>query len=149
MEERGDESWLWLFVLAVVVILGPPSNQLSTIPRLSLPLFVLYAYRWKRNFKRKREEAEFKATKNVSAILYNKPFNPEKSRHPLTCVDNFVLHSELRSTQRMKYDSEKRQKYSLLEEKNLQRRPLKEISEAKEVVEFRKTLVHRTKPTAH
>ena len=98
---------------------------------------------------KEKEEAEFKAKKNVSAILYNKPFIPEKSRHPLTCVDNFVLHSELRSTQRMKYDSEKCKRYSLLEEKNLQRRPLKEISEAKEVVEFRKTLVRKAKPTAH
>ena len=57
-----------------------------------------------------------------------------------------MLHSELRSTKRMKYDSERRQR---LEEKNLQRRALKEISEAKEVVEFRKTLVHKAKSTAH
>ena len=63
MEERGDETWLWLFVLAVVVILGAPSNQLSTIPRLSLPLFILYAYRWKINFKRNRKRQNLRLRK--------------------------------------------------------------------------------------
>ena len=79
MEERGEETCLWLFVLAIVVILVNPSNQLSTIPRLPLPLLsCMYVYRWKRNFKRKK--------KNVSAILYKKPFLPEKSSHPLAQV---------------------------------------------------------------
>ena len=59
-----------------------------------------------------------------------------------------MLHSELRSTQRLKYDSEKRQRCYLLNMENLQRRTLKEVSEAKEIAVHRKTLVHKAQPIA-
>ena len=95
-----------------------------------------------------KNEVKIKAKKNVSAILYNKPFVPEKPKHPLAQVENFVLHTELRSTQRMKYDSEKRQRCYLLNMENLQRRTLKEVSEAKEIAVLRKTLVHKAQPIA-
>ena len=95
-----------------------------------------------------KNEVKIKVKKNVSAILYNKPFVPEKSKHPLAQVDNFVLHSELRSTQRMKYDSEKRQRYYLLNMANLQRLTLREVSEAKEIAVHRKTLVHKAQAIA-
>ena len=58
-----------------------------------------------------------------------------------------MLHSELRSTQRLKYDSEKRQRCYLLNMENLQRRTLK-VSEAKEIAVHRKTLVHKAQPIA-
>ena len=93
-----------------------------------------------------KNEVKIKAKKSVSAILYNKPFVPKKPNHPLAKVDNFVLHSELRSTQRMKYDSEKRQRCYLLNMENLQRCTLKKVSEAKEIAVLRKTLVHKAQP---
>ena len=98
---------------------------------------------------REKEEAEFKAKKNVSVLLNSKPFVPEKSSHPLARVDNFVLHSELRSNQRLKYDAEKNKRSYLLEVDNLQRKALREATEAKEIAEYRKTLVHKAQPVAH
>ena len=79
IKEKHTNKWkkevtrLGCGLLAVVVILGAPSNQLSTISRLSLPLFVLYAYRWKRNFKRKRKGQNLRLRKM-----------DQTSRHPLT-----------------------------------------------------------------
>jgi len=98
--------------------------------------------------RREREQAEFKAKKNVSNILYSKPFVPVKKRKPLVRVDNFVLHTEMRRQERSKYDSQRRNRSYLLEMENLQRRALREADEAKEMVEYRKTLVHKALPIA-
>ena len=95
-----------------------------------------------------KEQTEFKAKKKVSSILYGKPFVPEKRRKPLVRVDNFVLHTDLRSQKRHKYDSQRRHRSYLLEMENLQRRALREAEDAKEIVEYRKTLVHKPLPIA-
>jgi targeting protein for Xklp2 len=60
-----------------------------------------------------------------------------------------VLHSEVRSNQRAKYESEKKQRVFTLEVENLQRRALREAEEAKEIAKLRRSLVHKAQPIAH
>lgn len=60
-----------------------------------------------------------------------------------------MLHSELRSKQRLKYDSDKKKRYHMLELDNLHRRAIREESEAKEIADLRRTLVHKAQPIAH
>ena len=98
---------------------------------------------------KKRQEKlkrEFRAKKNVSSLLYGKPFVPEKSKRPALCVDNFVLRTELRSQERSKFDSQKFHRSCLLEASNLERKALREAEEAKEIAGYRKTLVHKPLP---
>lgn len=91
-----------------------------------------------------KREAEFKA--RDASVLYSKPFSPEKSTKPLTRVDNVVLHSQLRSGLRAKYEAARQGRADLLLEENLQRRALREAEEAKEVAKYRKGLVHKAQP---
>ena len=91
-------------------------------------------------------QREFRAKKNVSSVLYGKPFEPEKSQRPALCVDNFMLRTELRSQERSKFDSLKLRRSCLLEASNLERKALRETEEAKEIAEYRKTLVHKPLP---
>ncbi len=97
----------------------------------------------------RKREAEFKAKDDVS-YLYNKPFAPEKATKPLVHVDNnLVLHSEVRSSQRAKYEAERKKRSQLLEVENLQRRALREAKDAKEMVKYRRSLVHKAQPIVH
>lgn len=85
----------------------------------------------------------------MPALLYSKPFSPEKSTRPLTQVDNIILHSEVRSHLRGQYDAEKEKRVKIVESENLQRRALRDADEAKELAEYRKTLVHKANPIHH
>ena len=68
---------------------------------------------------------------------------------PLLTVDNVVLHSEIRSEQRAKYDTKRmREDYERMTE-NLQRRALRAAEESKELTEYRKKLVHKAQPIHH
>ena len=99
-------------------------------------------------FEREKKAAEFKA-KEVPSRLYTKPLSPQKSTKPHTCVENVVLHSEVRSHQRDRYDAEKRGRADLLETEILQRKALRDAEEAKETAALRKTLVHKANPIHH
>ena len=83
------------------------------------------------------------------SVLYTKPFVPERSTRPLTRVENVILHSEQRSNQRAKFEAEKQKRTHLLEMENLQRRTLREAKEAKEIAEYRRSLVHKAMPVGH
>ena len=88
-----------------------------------------------------KQEAEFKA-KDASA-LYQKPFVPLRSSQPLTEVNSFVLHSEMRHEQRAVYEAEKQQREQAREQENKDRQALKAAEEEKELIEYRKALVHK------
>lgn len=92
----------------------------------------------------KQDAANFKA--KDASIVYAKPFAPEKSTKPLTHVENVVLRSELRSSQRAKYEADKQERTNFLEVENLQRRALREARETKEIAGYRKSLVHKAQP---
>lgn len=98
--------------------------------------------------KQEKVQREFKAKKDeeVSSVLYSQPFIPEKPQQAPLSVDSFALRTELRSQERSKYDSQRHHRVCLLEATNLQRRALREAEEAKETVEYRKTLVHKPQP---
>lgn len=98
-----------------------------------------------KQFQKEREEAEFKAG-DVSARLYTKPFSPERSKKPLTHVENVILHSEVRSSQRVMYETEKQKRINLLETDNLARRALRDTKEAKDIAVYRRSLVHKANP---
>ena len=91
-----------------------------------------------------KEDAEFRA--NPATVLHKEPFVPHKVDRPLLMVDNIVLHSEVRSEQRAKYDAKRmREEYQRMTE-NLQRRALRAREESKELAEYRKQLVHKAQP---
>ena len=94
-----------------------------------------------------KKEAEFKA--KDASILYAPPFIPNKSTKPLTCVENVILHSDVRSSQRAKYEADKQVRTNILEVENMQRRALREAKDAKEIFEYRKSLVHKALPIGH
>ena len=94
-----------------------------------------------------KEDVEFKA--NPASVLQKEPFVPQKVVRPLLTVDNVVLHSEVRSEQRAKFDAKRmREEYERMTE-NLQRRALRAKEESKELAEYRKQLVHKAKPVHH
>lgn len=94
--------------------------------------------------KNSKEIAEFKA--KSATVLQRAPFAPHKPIRPLLSVDNIVLHSELRSEQRAKYDAKRaREEYERMTE-NLQRRALRAAEESKELIDYRKKLVHKAQP---
>ena len=99
-------------------------------------------------FQKEKREAEFKA-KKAPDLLYTKPFSPEKSTRPPTRVDNFVLHSEARSHQRDQYEAEREKRVKIVEAENLRRRALRDAGDAKELADYRKTLVHKANPVQH
>lgn len=79
-------------------------------------------------------------------MLQKEPFIPQIPLRPLLTVDNFVLHSDVRSEQRAKYDAKRaREEYERMTE-NLQRRALRAAEESKELAEYRKKLVHKAQP---
>ena len=91
-----------------------------------------------------KEDAEFRAT--PASVLQKEPFIPQIPPRPLQAINNFILHSEIRSRQRRKYNekcaAEKREKMT----KNLQRQALRAAEEKKELVKYRKKLVHKAQP---
>lgn len=94
-----------------------------------------------------KNDAEFKA--KDASILYSKPFMAEKSSKPLTRVENIILHSSVRSSQRAEFEAIKKRKSHFVEVENLQRRALREAEEAKEIAQYRKSLVHKARPIQH
>lgn len=101
-----------------------------------------------KQFQKEKKDSEFKA-KDASAILYTRPFSANKSTKPLTRVENVILHSELRSNRRAKYDTDKQERVQLIETENLQRRALREAGEAKEIAAYRRSLVHKANPVGN
>lgn len=92
-------------------------------------------------------DAEFRA--QGTSVLYKKPFMPKKPNRPLTSIDNFHLHTELRSEKRAKFDADRFRKEREIEVENLKRRALRDAEEAKEISKLRKTLVHKAQPIHH
>ena len=90
---------------------------------------------------KEKEEAEFRA--NSAAVLYKVPFIPAKTDHPMMEVSNIVLHSEVRSEQRAKFDAEIQEKERQKELENQERRAMMEAQEAKELTLMRRNLVHK------
>lgn len=43
-------------------------------------------------------------------VLYKQPFQPEKSKKPLTDISAFTLNTENRASERMKYELHRKQK---------------------------------------
>lgn len=94
-----------------------------------------------------KEDVEFKA--NPASVLEKEPFVPQKVVRPLLTVNNVMLHSEVRSEQRAKFDAKRmREEYEKMTE-NLQRRALRAKEESKELAEYRKQLVHKAQPVHH
>ena len=94
-----------------------------------------------------KEAAEFKA--QAPLILHREPFVPQKVDRPLLTVDNVVLHSEVRSEQRAKFDAKRmREEYQRMTE-NLQRRALRAKEDSIELAKYRKQLVHKAQPVQH
>ena len=91
-----------------------------------------------------KEAAEFKAQE--ANVLHKDPFIPHKVPRPLLTVDNIVLHSDVRSEQRAKFDAKRmREEYQRMTE-NLQRRALRAKEESIELAKYRKQLVHKAQP---
>ena len=91
-----------------------------------------------------KEDAEFRAT--PASVLQKEPFIPQIPPRPLQTINNFSLHSEMRSRQRRKYNercaAEKREKMA----ENLRRQALRAVEEKKELAKYRKKLVHKAQP---
>ena len=71
---------------------------------------------------------------------------PKKSSKPLATIDNFQLHTELRSEKRFKFDAERYHKEREIETENLRRSALREAKEARDIAQYRKFLVHKAQP---
>ena len=95
-------------------------------------------------FEQAKRDQEFKAVEAPG--LYDNPFVPKKSTKALTTIENVVLHSDVRSSRRAKFEREKQKRAHALETENLERRALREAEEAKQIAAFRKTLVHKPQP---
>ena len=91
-----------------------------------------------------QRQAEFKA--RDARVVYSEPFVPQRSQRPLVESSNFALHTEVRRAQRSKFEAEKQEREAAREQENLQRRALREAEEARELVAYRRSLVHRPQP---
>ena len=87
---------------------------------------------------------EFRA--RDASVLYKRPFLPHPSHKPLTNPENVVLSTEVRSSQRAVFDERLQEEAQHREEENLRRKALREIQEANELTEYRKSLVHKAQP---
>lgn len=81
-----------------------------------------------------------------ATVLYETPFMPKQSSKPLTNPDNVVLFTEARREQRASFDEQLQQEAQRKEEEEIKRKALREIQEKKELVEYRKSLVHKAQP---
>ena len=113
---------------------------------MSMTSLLIFIYQIEMKRQQEKLQREFKAKKDVSSILYGKPFVPHKSNRPALRTSNFVLHSELRSQERSKYDAQKFHRNCLQEAANTERKALREAEEAREIAEYRKSLVHKPQP---
>lgn len=94
-----------------------------------------------------KETAEFRA--KDAKVLYKPPFTTAKTELPLTEVSNFVLHTEIRSDQRAKYNAEMEHKELQREQENRERQALAEAEAAKKVASLRRSMVHNALPVHH
>lgn len=95
-----------------------------------------------------KENAEFRA--KDAGVLYKPPFSVAKSERPITEVTNFpVLHTELRSEHRAKFDTERACKEQQQEQENQERQALAEAQEAKKIASLRRSMVHKALPIRH
>ena len=93
-----------------------------------------------------KENAEFRA--RDAKVLYKAPFTTTKSDQPMTEVSNVLLHTELRSEQRTKFDSEleEREREREREAENREREAQTEAVEARRLAHLRRSLVHKALP---
>ena len=91
-----------------------------------------------------KEDTEFKA--KDASVLYKAPFAPLKFGQPMIEMSNFVLHTELRSEQRAKFDTEREQREQQREQENREKEVLTEALMAKEVAKLRRDIVHKPLP---
>lgn len=94
-----------------------------------------------------KENAEFRA-RDVK-ILYKLPFKPAKIAQPMTEVSNVILHTDIRSEQRAKFDAEREDKERQQETENREREAQAEAVEVRRVTELRQSLVHKALPVRH
>ena len=94
-----------------------------------------------------KENAEFRAKE--ATVLYKPPFTAARADQPMTEVSNFVLHTEMRSKQRAKFDMELEQKELQREQENSERQAMAEAEEAKKVAAMRRSMVHKALPVRH
>lgn len=94
-----------------------------------------------------KENAEFKA--KDADVLYRAPFAPHKPLQPIAEVSNIVLHTEVRSEQRAKFEAERQEKEQQREQENRERQALAEAREAKEIALFRRSLIHKAQQIRH
>lgn len=94
-----------------------------------------------------KSEAEFVA--RDCKVLEQEPFVPHKSSKPLTEVSNFVLHTEIQSEQRKKFDEEQRQREMMMKQEEMEKKALKEAEDAIALKELRNSLVHKAQPIHH
>eukprot|EP00731_Ephydatia_muelleri_P027025 Em0018g1125a len=94
-----------------------------------------------------KTEAEFVA--RDCKVLEQEPYIPHKSFKPLTEVSNFVLHTEIQSEQRKKFDEEQRQREMMMKQEEMEKKALKEAEDAIALKELRNSLVHKAQPIHH
>ena len=79
-------------------------------------------------------------------MLYKPPFVAAKADRPLTEVSNVLLHTEIRSEQRAKFDLEREHNEQLREQEARERQAMIESEEARKVALLRRSLVHKALP---
>lgn len=95
-----------------------------------------------------KENAEFRA--KDANVLYKPPFSVAKSERPVTEMTNFpILHTELRSEQRAKFDTDRACKEQQQEQENQERQALAEAQEVKKIASLRRSMVHKALPIRH
>jgi targeting protein for Xklp2 len=94
-----------------------------------------------------KENAEFRAKE--ATVLYKLPFIAAKPNRPMTEVSNFVLHTEMRSKQRAKFDTELEQQEQRREQENRERQAITEAEKAKKMAAMRRSMVHKALPISH
>lgn len=97
--------------------------------------------------KQKEEIAKhvFHAT-DIKAHLHSKPLEPMKSIKPLTETSNVVLHTALRSQDRMKFDDDKKKRNEERFAAEEKRKQLEKIKEEEKIKVLRRSLVHKAVP---
>ena len=92
-------------------------------------------------------DQEFKAVK--APVPYHNPFPPARSTKPLTATDNVVLHSDLRSRQRARFERLRQKRADYREAACLEIRAMLRAEEAEQVAALRRTMVHKAQPIGY
>ena len=106
------------------------------------------AEKWIQKVKSELEEGRTKATFKAKPckVVHDAPFVPQKSKKPLTEVNEFALNTNHRAERREELEVSKKEREQIDEELRREREAQREREEQEAIALLRKQLVHKAQP---